>query len=117
MRMSDKYNINGLMEVCRCFLIEKMNINNLYQAVILGHLHNDEILKDAAMQMLVRNDKSVKEIEGWKDLSHYPELALEILDFYSKSTSPSSCEPPPRKRSKLSLDLEADFVDEYDNDK
>ena len=113
--MADKYNVNGLMEVCHCFLIEKMTVNNLYRAAILGHLYNDDVLKDAAMQKLVRSGKSVKEIEGWKDLSHYPELALEILDFYSKSMNPSSCKPPPPKRSKLSLDLGADDDDNEGN--
>ena len=70
------------MEVCRCFLIKKMSVDNLYRAAILGHLHDDEILKDAAMQKLVKSSKSVKGIQGWKELKKYPELAFEMFEFY-----------------------------------
>ena len=63
------------MEVCRCFLIKRMTVDTLYRAAILGHLFDDEILKDAAMQKLVRCGKSMKGIEGWKELKKYPELA------------------------------------------
>ena len=109
MRMSDKYNVNGLMDVCRCFLIKKMTVDTICRAAILGHTYNDEILKDAAFQKLIKSRKSVKEIQGWKDLSHYPDLTFEILDFYSKSID---CMPPSPKRSKLSLDFGTDSADE-----
>ena len=105
MVLSDKYNIRGLMEVCSLVLIKKMTIENLYRAAILGYLCNDEVLKDAAMQKLVRSKKSIKEIEGWEELTKFPQLAFEMLDFYSKSVKPDSCEPPPPKRSKLLLEI------------
>ena len=109
--ISEKYYVRGLMEVCRCFLIKKMSVDNLYRAAILGHLHDDEILKDAAMQKLVKSGKSVKGIQGWKELKKYPELAFEIFEFYSQSMKSGSCQPPPAKRCRLQLDLEANEND------
>ena len=114
--MSDKYNVNGLMDVCRCFLIKKMTVDNVYRAAILGHLHSDDVLKDAALQKLVKSGKSFKEIPNWKDLSNYQDLTFEIIDFYSKSVGPDTCKPPPPKRSKLSLHLGTDSSDSGDTD-
>ena len=101
MMISDKYNVKGLMEICRYFLISNMTISNLYRAAILGHMCNDEVLKDAAMQKLVRSGKSVKDVDGWDDLRKFPDLISEILDFYSLSMRPDSCKPPTAKRCKL----------------
>ena len=101
MLISDKYNVKGLIEICRYFLISNMTIDNLYRAAILGHMCNDEVLKDAAMQKLIRSGKNIKGINGWEDLKKIPELSFEILEFYSQSVRPNSCEPPPAKRCKL----------------
>ena len=111
MMISDKYNVKGLVEVCRCFLVKKMTIDSLYRALILGHLYEDEILKDAAMQKLVACGRSVKGIQGWKELKRYPELTFEVFEFYSQSMS-AGCYPPSPKRSRLHLDLEEDNDDE-----
>ena len=105
MTISEKYLVEGLMEVCQCFLVKKMTVDNLHRALILGHHYNDNILKDAAMQKLVRSGKNIKEIQGWKELKKYPELAFEVLEFYSESMKSGSCDPPPPKRCKLQLDL------------
>ena len=113
--MSDKYNVNGLIDVCRCFVIEKITVDNVFRAAILGHIYNDEILKDAALQKLVKSNKSVKEIQGWKNLSQFPELTFEILEFYSKTVSAFTCYPPSPKRSKLSLDFGSDSADLNDS--
>ena len=108
MMISDKYNVRGLVEVCRCFMVQKMTIDNLYRALILGHLHEDEILKDAAMQKLVICRRSVKGIQGWKELKRYPDLAFEVFEFYSQSMVSGYCDPPSPKRSRLQLDLDGD---------
>ena len=101
MMVSDKYNVKRLTEVCRYFLINKMTINNLHRAAILGYMCNDEVLKDAAMQKLIRSGKNIRGIDGWEELRKIPDLSFEILEFYSRSVRPDSCEPPPAKRCKL----------------
>ena len=106
MMISEKYNVRGLAEVCRCLLIKKMSVDNLYRGAILGHLYDDEILKDAAMQKLVRSGKSMKGIQGWKELKKYPELAFEVFEFYSQSMKSGSCQPPPAKRCRLQLEFD-----------
>ena len=94
------------MQVCSHVLIKKMTIENLYRAAILGYLCNDEVLKDAAMQKLVRSGMNISTIQGWDELKKIPELSFEILEFYSKSMIPDSCVPPAPKRSKLQLEIE-----------
>ena len=105
MVLSDKYNVKGLMQVCSHVLIKKITIKNLYRAAILGYLCNDEVLKDAAMQKLVRSGKRIKEIDGWDELKKIPDLTAEILDFYSQSVKPGTCEPPPAKQSKVQFEI------------
>ena len=97
--------MKGLEEICQCFLIREMKTDNLYRAAILGHLYNDEVLKDAAMQKLIRSGLGIKEIEGWEQLEAYPKFSLEIFNFYSQSMKSGSCEPPSPKRCKISVDL------------
>ena len=116
MMISEKYNIRGLAKICRCFLIKKMTIDNLYRAAILGHLYEDAILKDAAMQKLVRSGKSMKGIEGWKELKRYPDLAFEVFEFYSQSMKSCHSTPPPPKRCKLHLDIQSNEQDDEKDD-
>ena len=107
MHLSHKYNVRGLEEICQGFLIKQMTEDKLYRAVILGHLFNDEILKDAAMHKLISSRKAVKEIKGWEQLEAHPKLGMEILNLYSQSMKrarfPPS--PPPPKRCKISVDM------------
>ena len=88
MLLSDKYNVEGLKQVCSHVLMKNITIENLYRAAILGHLCNDEVLKDAAMQKFVRtvrSGKRIKEIDGWEELKRIPDLYAEILDYYMQS--------------------------------
>lgn len=103
MMMSDKYNVKGLMDISRYILIKEMTVDNLYRAAILGDMCNDDVLKDAAMQKLIRSGKNIKGIEGWEALNEFPALSLEIAEFFSQSVKPDSCTPPPPKRRKTSL--------------
>ena len=103
MMMGDKYNVKGLTDISRHILIKEMTVDNLYRAAILGDLCNDDVLKDSAMQKLIRSGKNIKGIEGWEALKKFPALSLEIAEFFSQSVKPDSCTPPPPKRRKTSL--------------
>ena len=105
MNLSHKYNVSGLEEICQGFLIKQMTEDKLYRAIILGHLFNDEILKDAAMHKLIISRKAVKEIKGWEQLKAHPNLSIEIFDLYSQSMKRAfRAYPLPPKRSKISVD-------------
>jgi len=43
----------------------------------------DRILKEAAMRVMVRSGKSLKKMDDWEELKNYPELSLEMLEYYS----------------------------------
>ena len=80
---ADKYNAKGLLLVCRYIILEILSDNNLVHIAILGDQLHDRILKEAAMRVMVRSGKSLKKMDDWEELKNYPELSLEMLEYYS----------------------------------
>ena len=83
MVFADKYNAKGLLLVCRYIILEILSDNNLVHIAILGDQLCDRILKEAAMTVMVRSGKSLKKMDDWEELKNYPELSLEMFEYYS----------------------------------
>ena len=90
--MAEKYNVKGLVNICRELLIQSMETKHYVRAAILGYLTNNAKLKNAAMKAMVETGDSIKKIEDWEELKKYPELSFEMLDYSMTS------EPLPHKR-------------------
>ena len=90
--MAEKYNVKGLVNICRELLIQSIEPKHYVRAAILGYLTNNAKLKNAAMKAMVETGDSIKKIEDWEELKKYPELSFEMLDYSMTS------EPLPHKR-------------------
>ena len=86
--MAEKYNVKGLLNICRELLIQSMETKHYVRTAILGYLTNNAKLKNAAMKAMVETGDSIKKIEGWEELKKYPELSFEMLDYSMTSESP-----------------------------
>ena len=88
--MAEKYNVQGLIGICREILIKQMSSKYFVRAAILGYLTNDEALKSATMTAMGETGKGIKDMEDWKELKKYPDLAFDIMHHCMSSDSPSS---------------------------
>ena len=79
--MADKYNVQGLVSICRDILIKQMSPQNVVRGAVVAYLTNDEILKDAAKQEIVNNGKVIQNMKDWEEVKKYPELCFEILNY------------------------------------
>ena len=79
--MADKYNVQGLVGICRDILIKNMGPEQVVRGAIVAYLTDDKTLKDAAMQEIVKNGKVAKSMKDWEELKKYPELSFEVLNF------------------------------------
>ena len=79
--MADKYNVQGLVGICRDILIKNMGPEQVVRGAIVAYLTDDKTLKDAAMQEIVKNGKVAKDMKDWEELKKYPELSFEVLNY------------------------------------
>ena len=85
--MADKYNVQGLVSICRDILIKNMSTEHVVKGAIIAYLTDDKILKDAAMQEIVKNRKNITKMKDWEQVKNHPGLSFEILNY--TLTSPS----------------------------
>ena len=88
--MAEKYDVQGLMSMCRDILIKQMTPDHFVRAAILGHLTNYAPLKNAAMKAMAETGKGIKQLEDWEELKKYPDLSFDIMDYLMSSDSPVS---------------------------
>ena len=88
--MAEKYDVQGLANMCREILIKQMTLRHFVRAAILAHLTNDDILKNAAMTAIAKTGKGIKDMEDWEELKKYPDLSCDMIHFLASSDSPSS---------------------------
>ena len=79
--MAEKYNVQGLIKLCREFLIKQMTPKYFVRAAILAYHTNDEALKSATMTAMAETGKGIKEMEDWEQLKKYPDLSLDIMHY------------------------------------
>ena len=87
--MAEKYDVQGLMSMCRDILIKQMTRDNFVRAAILGHLTNYAPLKNAAMKAMAEAGKGIKQLKDWEELKMYPDLSFDIMDYLMSSDSPA----------------------------
>ncbi|GFR28858.1 hypothetical protein TNCT_511891 [Trichonephila clavata] len=84
---ADKYQIISLKSKCSTFLTANLTVNNVCEVLILAHKHQDEYLKNAVQDYILRNEKVVFCSSEWKHLMDtHTKLAAETMFLkYCKS--------------------------------
>jgi speckle-type POZ protein len=83
--VADKYQIEGLKQMCENHLHKNLKVDNAVRLLILSDMHQSSILKEHAIYFINRNAVEVRKTSSWKDLikSHLhllEELYNEIID-------------------------------------
>jgi speckle-type POZ protein len=74
---ADKYDIKSLKKEGVRYLFTQIREDNAIELLIWGHLHLVEKLKDAALNFVAENFKTIFETDKWQELTEkYPELCL-----------------------------------------
>ncbi|GFQ91700.1 hypothetical protein TNCT_134691 [Trichonephila clavata] len=77
---ADKYQIISLKRKCSTFLTVNLTVNNVSEVLILAIKHQDEDLKNAVQDYILRNDKAVFCSSEWKHLMDtHTKLAAETM--------------------------------------
>ena len=72
---ADKYQIEGLMDLCEQNLIKKLNMQTIFHYLVLAHQHTAPQLLEASIKFLVEHKNEVWDRPEWKDLmKSYPDL-------------------------------------------
>jgi hypothetical protein len=74
---ADKYDIKSLKKEGVRYLLTQIRADNAIELLIWGHLHSAEKLKNAALNFVAENFKTIFETDEWRELTEkYPELCL-----------------------------------------
>jgi speckle-type POZ protein len=72
---ADRFQIQGLKELCTEQLIQQLHLNNAVRYLLLGHLHSVPRLLEASFEYLERNKDELWTRSDWKKLGEsYPDL-------------------------------------------
>ena len=86
--LGEKYNVQGLVNICKKYIIKWMTPARYIRVAILGYLCNDRSLKKAAADGIQEiQGKKVSEIEDWNLLEKYPKLMMEMFEMCMSSES------------------------------
>ena len=79
LRVADKYQLDGLKEMCEEKICSNLSIENSIESLVLGDSHNESKLKKMALDLIAMNMKKIVDTDLYKDLlAQRPALTLEI---------------------------------------
>ena len=79
LRVADKYQLDGLKEMCEEKICSNLSIENSIESLVLGDSHNASKLKKMALDLIAMNMKKIVDTDLYKDLlAQRPALTLEI---------------------------------------
>ena len=72
---ADKYQIKGLKDLCEQNLIKKLNMQTVFNFLVVSYLHSAPHLLEASLKFLVSHKREVWPRSEWKELNKsYPDL-------------------------------------------
>lgn len=79
---ADKYGIESLKQKCSSFLVSNLCTTNVCEALELGDLHQDDVLKTSAMKFVLCNDDKILLSDEWIQLlKSKGQLAAEVMHW------------------------------------
>ena len=92
---ANMYDLQNLRSQCENHLNDNLEISNCIDMLILGDLHEAEVLKRDALKLTALNMSNVVKSLDWKEkMCQYPILMTEVMQFMADDAE------PPRKRVK-----------------
>ena len=79
-KMAHKYDVQALWTACRLYILRFLHPGNLVTCAILGHIYNDDELKNAATSLMGKEVGPLSDLKNWDNLAKLPTLSLEIAD-------------------------------------
>lgn len=92
---SDRLMLDRLKGLCEQMIIQKININNVFDVLLSTYHYNANYLKDLALEFVIDNLNNASIVEGLSALKIEPDLLIEIIQLKSfqgnldQATSPS----------------------------
>ena len=75
---ADKYQMEGLKDVCVNILIDKLSLENVVHFLVVGHLYSAPTIEEASFQCLVKHRGKVWSRPEWTDLmTSYQDLFVK----------------------------------------
>ena len=72
-----------ILEVCGYHLSGKLNLENCVSYLVLGDMYKEQNLKARALDILVKNIKTIMKTEEWVEMEkRNPLLGLEVMKAY-----------------------------------
>ena len=79
LQAADKYQLDGLKELCEAKLCSILDVTNVIELLVFGDLHNATRLKNVALKMVARNQATLNKSKVYQDfLIQFPRLAGEV---------------------------------------
>jgi speckle-type POZ protein len=76
---ADRFQIQGLKDLCTEQLIQQLDLNNAVRYLVLGHLHSVPQLLEASRQCLEKNKNGLWDRSDWKNFAQsYPDLFYQV---------------------------------------
>ncbi|CAL1296384.1 unnamed protein product [Larinioides sclopetarius] len=80
---ADKFEVMDLREMVGNTLLERIQVDNASEILILANRHNDKDLKSRVMNFIRLNFEAFSNTDAWEYCAlHHPRLAMEVVNFY-----------------------------------
>ncbi|XP_054720389.1 speckle-type POZ protein B-like [Uloborus diversus] len=77
---AEKYDLQELKKVCRCFLQNKLSLDTVTDIIVLADIYSDSELKNTARKYILEHFEQLRTLESWnKFLKEHQNLGVEIL--------------------------------------
>ncbi|KAG5670898.1 hypothetical protein PVAND_001129 [Polypedilum vanderplanki] len=80
---ASKYLIDDLVEECEDFLMTNITLDNYHEVIVIADQLNKEKLREAAIDYIITNCKSIFPSTAWKELkTSHVQLALTVMEKF-----------------------------------
>lgn len=78
--LAEKYNVKRLVVICCKHLLKLVNIENVSEIAVLGHVYNADLLRQKATEYICQYPEAVMKTSGWQGLlQNAPDVCSAII--------------------------------------
>ncbi|XP_047370551.1 protein maternal effect lethal 26-like [Vespa velutina] len=79
--IADMYNIQDLVELCKETLIKSMNVENVFDTLIIADNLHIKDLELHCLQYISKNRKNINSKKKYEDIKKYSNIVIKLVDF------------------------------------